>query len=166
MIKQYDITLDSALPSSKTMSFTDVVEEGIFVVKTEDDIYYISRSNFIAKTLRHYKYDLFGKDVYLQEHKPKSFVAKYLLGTSRRKVSGLTPESRASHMYAKDEFQFSVYLRFCEKYGVDNVRNSNHKNYGVKGFENITEYVNSFLNTYDYKKLMELEIWVMTFQNI
>ena len=63
MIKQYDITLDSGLPSSKTMSFTDVVEEGIFVVKTEDDIYYISRSNFIAKTLRHYKYDLFGKDV-------------------------------------------------------------------------------------------------------
>ena len=50
MMQQYDITLDSALPTSKTISFTDIVEEGIFVVKTEDDIYYISRSNFIAKT--------------------------------------------------------------------------------------------------------------------
>ena len=156
--KQYDITLDSALPSSKTLTFNDVVEEGIYVVKTEDNIFYISHSNFIAKTLRQFKYDMFGKDSYLQEHKPKSFVAKYLLGTSQRRISGLTPESRASHMYAKDEFQFSVYLRFCEKYGVDKVRNSKHKNYGVKGFENITEYVNSFLNTYDYKKLMELEI--------
>lgn len=157
-IKQYDITIDNALPTSKPLSFTDVVEEGVYVIKTDDDIFYISHSNFIAKTLRQFKYDLFGKDTFLQEHKPKTFVAKYLLGTSQRRVQGLTPESRASHMYAKDEFQFSIYLRYCEKYGVDKVRNSKHKNYGVKGFENITQYVDSFLNTYDYKKLMELEI--------
>ena len=154
MIKQYNITLDNYLPTSKPLSFSDEVEEGIIVLKTEDDLFYITHSNFIAKTLREFTYELFGRDTFLVQHKPNEFVEKYLLGTSKKRVFGQSPESRASHINAKDEFQMSIYIRYCEKYGVDKVRNSKHKNYGLKGYENITQYVNSFLNTYDYKNIL------------
>ena len=56
MIKQYTITLDNYLPTSKPLSFSDEVEEGVIVLKTEDDLFYITHSNFIAKTLREFTF--------------------------------------------------------------------------------------------------------------
>ena len=151
----YTITLDSHLPTSKAHTFSDIVEEGIGIIRTEDNYYYIFHSNFIAKTLREIKLGIFGRHKFLFEHEPVEFVEKFLLGISNTKHYGMTPEARASIMYSKEMFQTSIFINAIEKYGREHVYSSNFPTYKQKGHESKTEYIDSFINTLEYKLIME-----------
>ena len=52
-------------------------------------------------------------------------------------------------------FQTSVFINAIEKYGREHVHSSNCPTYNKKGHESKTEYVDSFINTLEYKLIME-----------
>ena len=66
MIKQYNITLDNYLPTSKPLSFSDEVEEGIIVLKTEDELGDTQTINKDVKDIVWYDM-LNGKNIRKQE---------------------------------------------------------------------------------------------------
>ena len=75
-MKSYSITTNNGLPTAKIHNFQDEIEAGIVVVELTNGVFYIEKSNFIAKTLRQWDLGIYEKD-YLHKNQPVKFVEKY-----------------------------------------------------------------------------------------
>jgi hypothetical protein len=152
-MKSYTITTDNGLPTAKIHNFQDEIEAGIVVVELTNGVYYIEKSNFIAKTLRQWDLGIYGKD-YLHKNPPIKFVEKYLLNTSRAYVRGGSPELRVAMQKSESNMHDAIYYNYLEKYGHSKVKSSHWLQYGQKGFESKSEYVDSWIHQVNYSKIL------------
>ena len=152
-MKSYTITTNNGLPTAEIHNFTDEIESGIIVVELTNGKYYIHKSNFIAKTLRTWNLGIYEKE-YLHENPPIKFVEKFLLNTSRTTVRGGSPELRVALQKSESNMHDAIYYNYLEKYGHSQVKSSHWLNYGLKGHESKTEYVDSWIHQVDYKNIL------------
>ena len=152
-MKQYSITTNNGLPNAKIHNFVDRVEAGIVVVELANGKFYIHKSNWIAKTLRTWSLGIY-ENQYLHDNPPVNFVEKFLTETSRVNIRGYSPELRLAMQKAEANMHDSIYFSYLEKYGHSKVKSSHWLQYGVKGFENKTEYVDSWIHQVDYTKIL------------
>jgi hypothetical protein len=152
-MKQYSITTDNGTPNAKIHNYVDDVEQGVFVVELANGVFYIDKSNWIAKTLRTWNLGIYENE-YLHDNQPVKFVEKYLTDTSRTKVVGGSPELRVAMQKAQNNMHNAIYFNYLEKYGHTKVKSSHWLKYGQKGFESKTEYVDSFIHQVKYDNIL------------
>ena len=149
-MKQYSITTDNGTPNAKIHNYVDDVEQGVFVVELTNGVFYIDKSNWIAKTLRTWNLGIYENE-YLHDNQPVKFVEKYL--TTSKQNCGGSPElgwlcKSSSNMHN------AIYFNYLEKHGHTKVKSSHWLKYGQKGFESKTEYVDSFIHQVKYDNIL------------
>jgi hypothetical protein len=152
-MKQYSITTDNNTPYAKIHNYVDEVEAGVFVVELTNGVFYIDNSNWIAKTLRTWNLGLLPNE-YLHDNQPVKFVEKFLTQTSRTKVVGGSPELRVAMQKSQNNMHNAIYFNYLEKHGHTKVKSSHWLQYGQKGHESKSEYVDSFMHQVDYKNIL------------
>ena len=152
-MKQYSITTDNGTPNAKTHNFVDTVESGVFVVELTNGVFYIDKSNWIAKTLRTWNLGLLPNE-YLHDNQPVKFVEKYLTNTSNSTIRGGSPELRVAMQKAQNNMHYAIYYNYLEKYGHSKVKSSNWLMYGQKGHESKSEYVDSWIHQVKYDNIL------------
>ena len=152
-MKSYSITTNNGLPTAKIHNFQDEIEVGIVVVELTNGVFYIEKSNFIAKTLRQWDLGIYEKD-YLHKNQPIKFVEKYLLNTSRATIRGGSPELRVAMQKSESNMHDAIYYNYLEKYGHSKVKSSHWLMYGLKGFESKSEYVDSWIHQVNYSNIL------------
>jgi len=131
--------------------FTYPVEEGVVVLKLKGGRYYIHFSTWIARTLIEWQH-LVKVDHILKEGFPFKFIEKYLWKPNFPPRLN-NPEGRVFKNQSVLAFTNAIYYRYCEQYGTDKVRSSDHTYYGEKAFEKKTEAINNNLNVFPYEEL-------------
>lgn len=152
-MKQYQIVVNNGLPNAKIHNFVDRVEAGIIVVELTNGVFYIEKSNWIAKTLRQWSLGIYENE-YLHKNQPIKFIEKYLTETSRVVVRGASPEIRVAMLKQENNIHDAIYYNYLERHGHSKVKSSHWLQYGVKGFESKTEYVDSWIHQVDYSNIL------------
>ena len=153
-MKQYDITVDSGLPSSKVHSFRDIPEEGLATVKLQSGKIYLFHSSFMAKKLRTWDLGIHENE-YLRVDNPKSFGQFWKLGTNSRQVFGAAPEVRKIKSDNLNEFHDAIFFNLAQNYGADAVISERWLQYGKYGHEKKTEFADSHIKpTMDYNSIL------------
>jgi len=152
-MKQYSITTDNGTPNAKTHNFVDTVESGVFVVELTNGVFYIDKSNWIAKTLRTWNLGLLPNE-YLHDNQPVKFVEKYLTQTSKSTIRGGSPELRVAMQKSQNNMHNAIYFNYLEKYGHTKVKSSHWLMYGQKGHESKSEYVDSWIHQVKYDNIL------------
>ena len=152
-MKQYSITTDNGTPYAKIHNFVDTVEAGVFVVELTNGVYYIDKSNWIAKTLRTWNLGILPND-YLHDNQPVKFVEKFLTNTSRNVISGGTPELRLAMTRAEHNMHDAIYFNYLEKHGHTKVKSSSFLTYGQVGHESKTNHVDSYIHQAKYDNIL------------
>lgn len=152
-MKSYDLVINSGLPNSENFSFSDVMEEGVYVAFLESGMLYVGFSNFFAKTCREWSLGIY-KNEYLRVDNPTHVKDFYILGTSKVRIYGQTPDSRRAIENNRNEFHDSIYFNLIQKNGADKVVSERWLTYGKKGFETKTEFINKFVESYPYNQII------------
>jgi len=133
--------------------FTYPKECGVVVMKIKKNNYYIHYSDFIAKTLLEWEH-MVNLDPLLREHGiPLKFVEKYLWTPTYARTSN-NRERRVLMDQAKRGFVNSIYFNYCETFGADKVKCSDHSYYGEVAFEKKTQWIDDHLNVFPYEELV------------
>ena len=153
-LKAYTIVIDNGLPSSKPITFSDKQESGIYVVQTESGKYFISYSDFVAKEFREFACGIY-KHSYLRDDEPKKFIDLFRLGLSKTSLYGASPEARRAKDLSFQQLRTSIHMNYCSKYGAENVVSPDYSNYGKKGFESKSSFVDEMSKVYDYQAIID-----------
>lgn len=153
-MKQYEIVINNGLPNAEIHNFTDTVESGVVVVQLSNGVYYIEKSSFIAKTLRQWSKGVGLNNDYIYKNPPVKFIEKFILHPTKPRTYGSSPEHRMAMQQFENAFVDSIYFRYLERYGHSKVKTSYWLNYGVKGHESKTDYVDSQIHQVDYLNIL------------
>jgi len=151
--RQYEIVTNPQNPASDNHSFSDEIEEGIFVLKLNSGKYFIDYSSWVAKTMREMSFGIFRSN-YLQDDRPIEFVEFYRLGTSLSRTNNYSPEMKLSKQSMLAQFQDSILINYAQRYGIEQVVSSRWMVYGKDGHENKTAFVDSLLKPYNYQEIL------------
>lgn len=153
-MKQYEIITNNGLPNAEIHNFTDTVESGVVVVQLSNGVYYIDKSNFIAKTLRQWSMGVGLNNDYIFKNPPVRFVEKFILYPTKTRRYGSAPEHRFAMQQFENAFVDSIYFRYLEQYGHTKVKTPHWLQYGVKGHESKTEFVDNQIHQVDYLNIL------------
>jgi len=152
-MKNYQVVTNNGLPTAEVHNFVDTIEKAVFVVELSNGVFYIDKSNFLAKTLRSWKLGI-GLNEYLSKNKPIKFVERFIMNPTRALRFGGTPEQRVALTQFENGFHDSIYYNYLEKHGPTKAKSSHWLMYGERDFESKTEYVDSWIHQVDYSNLL------------
>jgi len=143
---RYELVTNSGLPTSEVHQFDDPVDDAVFVLRLEDDKYWVDYSTFVAKRLRKIELGLY-RNRWLDKYKPLNFLGKYIVKPHDATMSGGNISDKLNPVW----LQNSVFYSLVGQIGIENVRSSNTTlELGKKGFEAITDLTNNHSVGFDY----------------
>ena len=142
----YAIVEDAKTPNSKQHNFVDAQEEGIAVLECESGKLYVMHSTFMAKTIRQFQFGIFNSS-YLSADNPRDIRHFYKLDTSQAKTYGASPDIRRSKQVGLAEFHDAIFLELANELGADKVVSERWLQYGAKGHESKTNFIDSHLTS-------------------
>ena len=129
------------------------VEHGVIVMKIKKNNYFLHYSDWIAKTLLEWEH-MVNVDPFLKEFGlPLKFIDKYLWVPHYSRVIS-NRDTKVIKEQSLMAFINSIYFRYCEKYGADKVKCSNHPYYGQEKMEHKTKWIDEQLNVFPYEELI------------